>query len=37
MRDHLVTPYAGTNRIRFSGTLSAGGGSAAGTPVTGRI
>jgi hypothetical protein len=29
------TPYAGTNRIRFNGTLSAGDGRVAGTPVTG--
>jgi hypothetical protein len=27
------TPYAGTNRIRFNGTLSAGDGRVAGTPV----
>jgi hypothetical protein len=27
------TPYAGANRIRFNGTLSAGDGRVAGTPV----
>jgi hypothetical protein len=30
------TPYAGANRIRFNGTLSAGDGRVAGTPVIGR-
>src|SRR5215207_3851425 len=33
--DHLWTPYAGANRIRFNGTLSAGDGRVAGTPVMG--
>ena len=28
-----LTPYAGANRIRFNGTLSAGALSGAGTPV----
>jgi hypothetical protein len=28
-----LTPYAGANRIRFNGTLSAGDGRVAGTPV----
>jgi hypothetical protein len=27
------TPYAGANRIRFNGSLSAGDGRVAGTPV----
>jgi hypothetical protein len=29
----VLTPYAGANRIRFNGTLSAGSPSGAGTPV----
>src|SRR3712207_8388887 len=31
-----LTPYAGTNRIRFNGTLSAAHGLVRGTPVTVR-
>jgi hypothetical protein len=31
-----LTPYAGANRIRFNGTLSAGALSGVGTPVNGK-
>jgi len=31
-----LTPYAGANRIRFNGTLSADALSGAGTPVTAK-
>jgi len=33
----VVTPYAGANRIRFNGTLSAGALGGVGTPVPGKI
>jgi len=34
---YVVTPYAGANRIRFNGTLSAGALGGGGTPVNEKI